>query len=271
MTQEGTELTAKRIDAAHLGDELLREHLSQAAAQLPGPDYYETLRWIHDAMCPGTYLEIGVRAGASLRAAHRETSCIGVDPAPQLREALGPNVRIFEMTSERFFNEVSLREIWNQGHVDVAFIDGLHLFEQALRDFINLERYTSPQSIIMVHDCIPLNGVTSSRMRTTQFYSGDTWKLVPALTQWRPDLRMKIIAAPPTGLCLIGNCDSASTVLDRQFEEVLQDYLGLDFGSYLALRDSFPELVENKPEAVKQCIKNLLCSTGTSMPPPSRS
>ena len=39
--------------------------------------------------------------------------------------------------------------------MDFAFIDGMHLFEFALRDFMNLERHCTPQSVIMVHDCYP--------------------------------------------------------------------------------------------------------------------
>ena len=241
-------------------DELLQAHLSQAAARLPGPSYYETLSWIHEAATPGTYLEIGVREGDSLRAAHLGTQCIGVDPAPQLKGPVGTNVHVFEMTSDRFFADVNLSDIWRQGHFDLAFIDGLHLFEQALRDFVNLERYATPQSIIMIHDCIPLDEVTSSRVRTTQFYSGDTWKLIPALTIWRPDLRMSIVAAPPTGLCLVSNCDSASTILDSQYDNVVNSYQSLCFEDYLAIRKSFPEVVANTSQAVSNCVATLRCS-----------
>jgi hypothetical protein len=242
---------------ADLTDELLREHLSQAAARLPGPDYYEALKWIHDTLSPGTYLEIGVREGASLRVAHVETSCIAIDPAPQLKEPLGPNVRLFDVTSDCFFAEASLPGKWNQGHFDLALIDGLHLFEQALRDFINLERYATPQSIVMIHDCLPLDEVTSSRTRTTQFYSGDIWKMIPALIRWRPDLRMNIIAAPPTGLCLVSNCDPTSTTLNTQYDQIVNTYLSLGFEHYLAIRDSLPELVENTPQAMRNCIMTL--------------
>ena len=239
---------------ADFSDELLQVHLTKAAARLPGPSYYEALRWIHDEVTPGTYLEIGVREGASLRAARRGTKCVGVDPAPQLQGPLGPDVRIFEMTSDRFFAGISLTDIWQQEYFDLAFIDGLHLFEQALRDFINLERHATPQSIVMIHDCMPLDEVTSSRNRTTHFYSGDTWKLVFALTRWRPDLRINIIMAPPTGLCVVSNCDSASTVLSSQYENIVNSYVPWRLDDYISHQDSFPGLVDNTSQAVSHCI-----------------
>jgi hypothetical protein len=62
----------------------------------------------------------------------------------------------------------------------LAFIDGLHLFEQAFLDFIALEKFARPGSVIMIHDCLPLNRVTADRTRTTDFYTGDVWKLVGA-------------------------------------------------------------------------------------------
>ncbi len=263
MIRQPTEATAGSTHEADLSDEMLQEHLSRAAALLPGPDYYQTLAWIHDAVSPARYLEIGVREGASLRVAHVETSCIAIDPAPQLKQPLGPNVRLFDVTSDCFFAEASLSEIWNQSHFDLAFIDGLHLFEQALRDFINLERHATPKSIVTIHDCIPLDEVTSSRTRTTQFYSGDIWKLIPALIRWRPDLQMNIIAAPPTGLCLVSNCDPASMVLNAQYDQIVNTYLSVGFEHYLAIRDSLPGLVENTPQAIRNCITTLRGSTDT--------
>lgn len=256
----GPGLDPEDMSAVDFSDQALQVHLIQADAQLPGADYYQVLRWIHNAILPDTYIEIGVREGASLRAARPETLCIGIDPAAQTTLPVGSNVQLFALTSDLFFANHTSGVLSKQGHFDLAFIDGLHLFEQALRDFINLERYATPRSVVMIHDCLPLDAVTSSRTRRTQFYSGDTWKLVPALIAYRPDLRVRIIATPPTGLCLVSNCDRESTVLERRYDEIVNTYLPLTFDQYLTLRSSFPALVENSPQAVSQCVSALRTS-----------
>src|SRR5262245_21361519 len=45
------------------------EHLAEAQRRLPGPAYYQVLRWIHEALVPTNYVEIGIRRGTSLRMA----------------------------------------------------------------------------------------------------------------------------------------------------------------------------------------------------------
>ena len=49
---------------------------------------------------------------------------------------------IYELTSDEFFARYDLSELLG-GPVELAFIDGLHLFEQVLRDFVNLERHSA--------------------------------------------------------------------------------------------------------------------------------
>jgi Methyltransferase domain len=41
----------------------------------------------------------------------------------------------------------------------MAFIDGLHHFEQVLRDFINVEKRATSEGLIVIHDCIPFDEV----------------------------------------------------------------------------------------------------------------
>jgi Methyltransferase domain len=151
--------------------QLLVHHV-QAARALPGPGYLSVLRWVHEIVRPATYVEIGVRWGTSLRAALPQTRCFGIDPSPALRRRPAPNARIFRMTSDAFFQGHNLPELLGAPYFSLAFIDGLHMFEQALADFTHLERFAGPDSVIMIHDCLPLDRVTSDRTRTTYFYSG---------------------------------------------------------------------------------------------------
>lgn len=94
--------------------------------------------------------------------------------------------------------------------IDLVFIDGLHLFEQVLRDIAAVEARCTAESVILVHDCLPIDAVTSSRERTTVVWSGDVWKAIPALRSARPDLRIKTLDVAPTGLGVITGLDPSS-------------------------------------------------------------
>ncbi len=153
---------------------------------------------------------------------------------------------------------VFLSDLLHAPTFDLAFIDGLHLFEQALRDFINLEKSASPQSIVMLHDCLPLDAVTADRTRTTHFYSGDVWKLTMCLKVHRPDLKMKMIRTGPTGLCLVSRLDAQSNVLDFHYDEYLDEFIGLGFDDFQRRRRDLPASVGNTREEVAACIAELL-------------
>lgn len=247
-------------------NELLKVHLALAAEALPGPDYYSVLRWLHELLRPERYLEVGIRQGDSLRLALPETKCIGIDPAPLLQEPLPPNTRLFAMTSNQFFESQSLADIWGVNTFSLAFVDGLHLFEQALLDFAHLERLATPASIIIIHDCLPLEATTSERARSTHFYSGDVWKLALCLKNRRPDLKIKTIRTGPTGLCVVGNLQCQTDLSFRMYGEYVAEYLPLQFADYKNRLGEMPETVENTLEALALCIADLVhdstCSGG---------
>lgn len=247
-------------------DELLKVHLALAAETLPGPGYYTVLRWIHEIVRPATYIEIGIRQGDSLRLALPDTTCVAIDPDPALAECPLPNTRLFATSSDQFFNCHSLTEILGASSFSLAFVDGLHLFEQALRDFINLEKFATPSSIVIIHDCLPLDVITSQRTRTTHFYSGDVWKVAMCLNTSRPDLKMKTIRTGPTGLCLIGNLDRHSSVLATGYDDYVAEYIDLTFDDYKRRTADMPATVENTLDAVSSCIADLLNDTCGSNP-----
>ena len=240
-------------------DDALRDiHLAQASTALPGPDYYTVLSWIHQILRPATYVEIGIRHGDSLRAVLPETKCVGIDPEPTVNAPLPPDTRVFAMTSDSFFKNYNLSDVLGAKNFSLAFIDGLHLFEQALLDFIHLERFATRQSIIMIHDSLPLDRATSDRVRTTHFYSGDVWKMAMCLKARRKDLRLTTIRTGPTGLCLISRLDPRSDVLVRSFDELVAEYVALDFRDYEDRYHQMPDTVENTYAAVQYCIAGLL-------------
>jgi hypothetical protein len=200
-----------------------------AQVQLPGADYFEVLERVHRHVRPDTYLEIGVAAGRSLRLTGPATTAIGIDPAPRVEWPLGPQRRIVAETSDEFFARRDVLAELGGRRVRMAFIDGMHHFDCALRDFVNLEPLCDPDSLIFVHDCYPIDARSAAREQSTAFWSGDVWRLIVLLKRHRPDLAIHTIGTPPTGLGLITHLDPGSTVLRESLPALVAEGLGLEF------------------------------------------
>ena len=207
----------------------LPAYLLWAYAELPGENYLQLLARIHRHLHPRTYVGIGVETGACLTCAEPHTTIIGIDPKPQLKYRFGDQVRIFAETSDDFFVRRDLFKELGHRPVDLAFIDGMHLLEFALRDFINLEKHALPTSTILAHDCLPLDEPSARRERVTTFSSGDTWRLIPCLKKYRPDLQIHTVATPPTGLAIIRHLDPSSTVLRDNLECISAEFASLPY------------------------------------------
>jgi len=218
-------------------------HDAEAAGRFPGPDVYEVLGWMHEILQPETYVEIGILGGHSLGLARPPTVAIGIDPAPAGMDQWSTDTRIFRVTSAEFFAHHDLPFILGGRPVAFALIDGLHIFENAMEDLWNLERYSSPETVIAIHDTIPLNRETASRQRTTEFYTGDVWKMAPFLRRYRPELDLITVETAPTGLTLVRglNADYNSTWLHG----CLAEFAALDMDFFERHRADFLGAVPN--------------------------
>lgn len=206
----------------------LRAHWMMAELEFPGEDYFQVMTRIHEHLRPTTYLEIGIDQGNSFEIVKPETLAIGIDPNPRLKKALGSNQRVFAQTSDEFFKQRDVISEFGGRTVDLAFIDGLHLFEFALRDFINLEKCCSEDSIILIHDVYPIDATSAARERASKFWTGDIWRLILTLKKYRPDLRVNVIATRPTGLGIVQNLNPHSTILAERRDEIINEFLKLD-------------------------------------------
>ncbi len=200
------------------------------AIEIEGEHYAKLLERIHRHLHPRTYLEIGTDTGQSLALAAPDTIAIGVDPKPKIAVALGANHRVHVATSDEFFARNDVRALLG-GPVELAFIDGMHLFEFALRDFINLETLCTRDSTVLVHDVFPRDRLTAERDRKAAFWTGDVWRLVLCLKKYRTDLWIHTVAAPPSGLAVIRNLDPASRKLAENLERLYKEFLPIDYSS----------------------------------------
>ena len=57
----------------------------------------------------------------------------------------------------QFFAQHDLRRLFGGLPLDLGFIDGMHRFEFALRDFINFKRASDSRTVLLVHDCLPVD------------------------------------------------------------------------------------------------------------------
>jgi hypothetical protein len=226
--------------------------------ELPGDIYFDQLKRIHDELKPRTYLEIGVFKGQSLRLANPQTRAIGIDPAPQLEHTPGPRQTIHALASDDFFASHDVIAELGGKTLELAFIDGMHQFEFALRDFINVEKYSSPDSVILIHDVYPIDATSAARERASWFWSGDIWRLILILKKYRPDLTVNVIGTSPTGLGIVQNLDPSSRVLAEHLDEIVEEFLALDISVLDGGKDEMLNRIPNDWPSIARLIDSRL-------------
>lgn len=191
---------------------------------------HEFLTQLHNILRPTKYLEVGVQYGASLNLATFSQSAIGVDPRP-LCHPYG-NQQIFPVTSDDFFTYYMAPEDWT----DFAFIDGSHLFEDALRDFINIEHHSHERTVVVFDDVLPLNSEMTSRTMVPGHWTGDVWKLYPILKSYRPHLSFILADTEPTGTMVVWNLDRNDVTLPSYYEDIVSKYVDAPVPDYIVNR-----------------------------------
>ncbi|WP_323811287.1 class I SAM-dependent methyltransferase [Yoonia sp. 67-2] len=172
------------------------------------------------------YMEIGCRTGRIFANARGKT--IAVDPFFRCdTNVIGskPALHVFQQTSDDFFASDFLKAM--KVKLSFSFLDGMHLFEFLLRDFMAAEKASDPKGVIALHDCCPFSHEMTTRDLSAmpkQAWTGDVWKLIPILKHYRPDLQITVLDAAPTGLVLISKLDPQSQVLERNYAEIVECY-----------------------------------------------
>lgn len=136
-----------------------------------------------------SYLEIGVNEGATFTKVKARRK-VAVDPAflfdvPEAAAA-HPGSEFHEITSDEYFGTV----VDPDERFDVIYLDGLHTFEQTLRDFTNAVHHLAPHGAIVIDDVCPVSYLASLPDRENYFrvrdflevtdksWMGDVYRLV---------------------------------------------------------------------------------------------
>lgn len=222
------------------------------------------------------YFEIGTSRGLSL--ALIDCASVSVDPNYRLTtEVVGrkPSLMLFQMTSDDFFARYRLSALLPApGTVDLAFLDGMHHFEFLLRDFINTEPYCTPESVVVLHDCLPQRPQAAKRLdrgrrlatdtrrpvaESGGGWTGDVWKTLRILQDNRPDLRIHVLDCPPSSLVVITGCDPRNRVLPERYDALVAQWMDADQrpGWFDALHDAV-ELLPSRAYANPVALRRLL-------------
>jgi tetratricopeptide (TPR) repeat protein len=216
-----------------------------AYSLMEGEPYGDVISRFHAHLKPKRYVEIGIETGRTLAKARPPTIAIGIDPNPIIRVEFEAETKIYPVTSNNFFDKYDLATEMGRPVVDFVFLDGLHLFEQTLKDFMNIEKFSTADTVVVIHDCLPLNQFTAARERQSKFWSGDPWKIIPCLKKYRPDLKLFVISTPPTGLAVVTGLNASSAILHDNWNAILDEYVGLEYTVTEEQKESYFNLVKN--------------------------
>ena len=203
--------------------------------KIEGRPYIEVLTALEKSLRADWYLEIGTRSGRSL--SHITCNFVSIDPefaivAPVFNSAR--SMLFFQETSDDFFAGGFLGR--NAIRPDLAFIDGMHLFEYVLRDFANCERSMGQGGAIALHDVcptdVPMSSRDMTRLATNLPWTGDVWKFILILRAYRPDLTLDVLDAHKTGLAVVTNLDPANRVLQDNHDRIVAEYMDLDLETF---------------------------------------
>ncbi|MBI9078848.1 MAG: class I SAM-dependent methyltransferase [Pseudodesulfovibrio sp.] len=137
------------------------------------------------------YLEIGIREGEVLSQV-QVPGRTGVDPPPLLDRLKPPlsnglvGVRVYPCESDPFFRQ-------NQEQFDVIFVDGLHLYEQSIKDVLNALNCLRPGGYVVAHDLLPSSEAEGARKIKTGAWNGDVWKIMHDLHHNYADIHSFVV------------------------------------------------------------------------------
>ena len=167
-----------------------------------------------------TYLEIGCQSDVNFSKIIIKNK-IGVDP-----QSGGTH----RMTSDDFFKQ-------NKSIFDLIFIDGLHIYEQVLKDIENSLKVLNDNGVILVHDCLPAKIWHQTIPQTHSSWNGDVWKSI-VKSRTRIDIDTYTIEADQ-GLGLILKRKNKDLLVDK-----IENFKNLKFRDYYIHHKKFMRIID---------------------------
>ena len=167
-----------------------------------------------------SYLEIGCQSDVNFSKIIIKNK-IGVDP-----QSGGTH----RMTSDDFFKQ-------NKSTFDLIFIDGLHVYEQVLKDIENSLKVLNDNGVILIHDCLPAKIWHQTIPQTHSSWNGDVWKSI-VKSRTRIDIDTYTIEADQ-GLGLILKRENKDLLVDK-----IENFKNLKFRDYYIHHKKFMRIVD---------------------------
>ena len=167
-----------------------------------------------------SYLEIGCQSDVNFSKIIIKNK-IGVDP-----QSGGTH----RMTSDDFFKQ-------NKSTFDLIFIDGLHVYEQVLKDIENSLKILNDNGVILIHDCLPAKIWHQTIPQTHSSWNGDVWKSI-VKSRTRIDIDTYTIEADQ-GLGLILKRENKDLLVDK-----IENFKNLKFRDYYIHHKKFMRIID---------------------------
>jgi len=222
-------------------------------------DYLAFLQALHQKVYEG-YFEIGTRRGNSLTLS--QSPSIAIDPCFDIKhDPVGSKdyCLLFQNKSEDFFQNIMPNLSFLK--CQLAFIDGMHLFEYALKDFINLVKNSSEEALFLFHDPIPFSFEMATRdYNSIQYgkeWTGDIWKLVPILIEAGLKDDIKLLTSSPTGLLAVFSPDKRIVLeIENNYEKICSKWIDIEL-SEKQLNDFYQTNIFIRPEIYLEFLEQI--------------
>lgn len=166
----------------HMTEQAQTEQTFKARKRIPRPTVLSRLTNLYPEP---RYLEVGVANGSTFDRV-KASRKVAVDPAFRFDHVAAqrdrPGTEYHPVTSDAYFQTV----VGEDEQFDVIYLDGLHVFEQTLRDLMNALDHLQPQGVIVIDDTRPPTHLASLPGRD-DFFAVRDWLKTPDL-RWMGDV-----------------------------------------------------------------------------------
>ena len=185
------------------------------------PSRFEIIQNIIEFKKYKSYLEIGCDRNQSFSNINIDKR-VGIDPVEG---------GTHKMTSDEFFYN-------NNDKFDIIFIDGLHQYEQVIKDIKNSLNCLTKNGLILLHDCLPRTIWNQVYPRINSDWNGDVWKAIVECRTYENIDTYTCIADRGIGV-IVPRKNMNKLILNKK------DFKGLKFKDYYQNHEQFMNLISH--------------------------